>query len=127
MALLAHCLVPSSPGDIGAPGTGATLRSVCAYPSPGHPGVSTTLYQTEGMFNRWSLMYSWHKHGQGWGRRCPSTDGDGLGPPPSEAGGPRWTPLPLVGQTLMWLSDSIMWHGLALRRRLYSKLQTRSL
>lgn len=27
----------------------------------------------------------------------------------------------------MWLSDSIMWHGLALRRRLYSKLQTRSL
>lgn len=63
----------------------------------------------------------------GLGRRCPSTDGDGLGPPPSEAGGPRRTPLPLVGQTLMWLSDRIMWHGLALRRRLYSKLQTRSL
>ena len=28
VALLAHCLVPSSPGDVGAPGTGATPRLV---------------------------------------------------------------------------------------------------
>lgn len=47
--------------------------------------------------------------------------------PPSEAGGPRRSPLPLVGQTLLWLRDSVTWHGLALRRRPYSKLQIRSL
>lgn len=47
--------------------------------------------------------------------------------PPSEAGGPSRSPPPLLRQTLLWLRDSVTWRELALRRRPYSKLRTRSL
>ena len=47
--------------------------------------------------------------------------------PPSEAGGPRRSPLPLLGQTLLWLRDGVTWRGLALGRRPHLKLRTRSL